>query len=284
MEPEPEPEPEPLQQAQPLSSSQKKRARKARQKARRRAEAAASTPPEPIQRYSELATQLNAPVAVYVAPGCPEKGKGCFTLRSIASGEKLWCEAPMLSVQHEANNATVATCAECSRWVGTPEAVLNGVIRWAEAATQCSMATDQPPAALAPLPPPPGSVVCEEMCGAVYCSEECRRVAWAIHHRMLCTGCGVGGTPETLSKGAALHRGALLCYEQLGEEHGCQEVLSLLARSVVDVLGGWEADGRTPAALAAAMNPYESLYSLPWWDVPRSDPHGEPCRSAHSHQ
>ena len=92
---------------------------------------------------------------------------------------------------------------------------------------------------------------------------------------MLCTGCGVGGTPETLSKGAALHRGALLWYEQLGEEHGCQEILTLLARSVVDVLGGWEADGRTPAALAAAMKPYDSLYSIAWWDVPRYDPLGE---------
>lgn len=182
----------------------------------------------------------------------------------------------MLSVQHEANKAAVAACAECSRWVGTPEAMLNGVIRWGEMATQHSMAVAQ-------LPPPPGAVSCEDVCGTVYCSEECRRVAWGIHHRMLCTGCGVGGTPETLSKGAALHRGALLCYEQLGEEHGCQEVLTLLARSVVDVLGGWEADGRTPGALAAAMKPYESLYSIPWWDVPRSDPLGEPRLSAPSH-
>ena len=181
----------------------------------------------------------------------------------------------MLSVQHEANKGAAAVCAECCRWVGTSEAVLTSVIQWAEAISQRITLAGQAPAALSPLPPPSGSLACAEMCGTVYCSEECRRVAWGIHHRMLCTGCGVGGTPETLSKGAALHRGALLWYEQLGEKHGCQETLTLLARSVVDVLGGWEAGGRTPAALAAAMDPYESLYSMPWWDVPRSDPLGK---------
>lgn len=272
MEPQPEPGPQPEPQPEPpgrtLSASQKKRAKKARQKARQRS--AATSAPARIQRYDDLAAQVKAPVTVHLVPGCPDKGKGAFATRSVAVDEKLWCEAPMLSVQHEGNRSAAVVCAECCRWVGSPEAVLNGVIQWADATRKHGTGDQSAAAPLPPLSPAPGVVCCDDECGTVYCSEECRRVAWAIHHRMLCTGCGAGGTAETLSKGAALHRGAVLCYEQLGKRHGCQEVLTLLARSVVDVLGGWESGGRTAAALAEAMGPYDSLYCIPWWDVPRS--------------
>ena len=166
----------------------------------------------------------------------------------------------MLSVQHEANRSAAAVCAECCRWVGSAEDILEGVVRWAGARSAGARAGR--------LPEPAGAVRCDEGCGAIYCSEDCRRVAWGIHHRMLCTGCGAAGTPEGLSKGAALHRGALLQYERIAETAGCEELFQLLARSVVDVLGAWEAEGRTPSALLQAMAPYDGLHCVAWWDVP----------------
>jgi hypothetical protein len=217
----------------------------------------------PHNRYKGLAEELCAPVVVGKVALRPEQ-KGCFAARALSPGEVLWLEAPMLSIQHAANRSAATVCAECCRWVGDADAVLGGVIQWA---TQGQIPTAPSPSSR-DLPVPAGALRCKAACGAVYCSAECRSVAWQMHHRMLCTGCGDAGTPELLSKGAALHRGALLCYEQLADKMGCRELLDLLARSVVDILGGWETNGRDGPALAAAAAPYDTLYTILWWAVP----------------
>ena len=209
------------------------------------------------RRYDASIEALGAPIAVRAVASRPEQ-KGAFAVRNIAAGEVLWREAPILSVQHVARRQCVAVCVECCRWVGGGVDMLDRVIKWATGAT----------AAARSLPAPDAAISCQEDCGAVYCSVECRSMAWKIHHRMLCTGCGAAATPDRLSKGAAIHRGALLCYERLADKADCRELLELLARSVSDVLGVWDAEGRTDAGLASAMSVYDSLHCVHWWDVP----------------
>lgn len=208
------------------------------------------------ESFEKLVASLKAPVVVGSSTLCTEQ-KGCFARRQISEGCELWHERPLLSDQELGNDVAVLACAQCCCWLGDRSFILEAVIGWARSKIRGNspvpqrnvdnVATKQ-------------AISCSGACGNQYCSTECRDAHWSSHHRMLCTGlpfaiksicksqikfrcagCGAGKTPDELSKGAALHRGALLCYEKHAFDSGHVEPLRFLALATAQILCRWEA-------------------------------------------
>jgi hypothetical protein len=191
-----------------------------------------------VYSYTDVGAQLGAPVEVRASK---LGGKGCFASRPIQAGAALWSESPLVSLRgatvaagggrrHEGAEGAaemISTCGGCSCWLGTRAEMLEQVIGWARQRMAARRPRVRPTnggrgSAVTVAASPAASLACVQACGARYCSDRCRHAAWRSHHRLLCSGCGEGGAPETLSKGAALHRGALLCYEQHAAKCGCK--------------------------------------------------------------
>lgn len=112
-----------------------------------------------------------APPPCRVAP-CDGKGNGLLATRAIAEGETIFTETPRVC----ATLSAVPHCAHCCRSMAPP---LPGL-----------------PAGSLQHWPSPAAVTCPR-CQQRYCSEQCRAVAAASYHAVLCGGgAGAGGCSE----------------------------------------------------------------------------------------
>ncbi|EGG23171.1 hypothetical protein DFA_05303, partial [Cavenderia fasciculata] len=114
------------------------------------------------------------------------KGRGVFTEKSFSSGEVIFSEAPLFSVQHVYNRTTAWTCAHCFRFLGSLNKQLNHYRRVFKLVGDKAgdfIETDQNPYDYST-----GVVSCFAKCGEKYCSEQCRETAFNRHHQLLCVG------------------------------------------------------------------------------------------------
>eukprot|EP00929_Paragymnodinium_shiwhaense_P074029 TRINITY_DN37857_c0_g1_i1.p1 TRINITY_DN37857_c0_g1~~TRINITY_DN37857_c0_g1_i1.p1 ORF type:complete len:507 (+),score=101.54 TRINITY_DN37857_c0_g1_i1:140-1522(+) len=227
--------------------------------------AAASAMPaeEASRRLNEVIAETGAAVEVRWIDA--EHGKGLFAKEAFAVGAEFWREFPLVHPLQHLNNTGVLTCGHCGAWLGTLEdAAAVFVSSRSPGGKLGTRSFHTPGGNLSPRLA--GKLLqCKGHCGVFYCGEDCRRSAWFSQHMLLCTGCGEGQAPEDLSEGQALHRGALMRFEQHAQ--ACNEALVLAARIIACIICDWEMHGRTKEALRDAKALFGTFQSPPWWDV-----------------
>jgi hypothetical protein len=104
-------------------------------------------------------------------------GFGVFSRLSARSGDKLFRDLPLVSIQHTANRRFVKACQHCHKPLGSTRDQLATIF-----SEERFYGVD-----LTPVPENQqanNSVFCE--CGEVYCSPECGAAAFKKHHYSLC--------------------------------------------------------------------------------------------------
>lgn len=171
----------------------------------------------------------------------PGKGRGLYAVDVLGPGELVLCEVPSLSMQLPGNTATgVRACAHCLRLVGAMDFQLQHIAGWDERPV---LPVDAEEMDLG------GFVACGGGCGALYCSQRCAQAAWALQHKVLCTG-----------HATARRRRALAQFEEHAHEN--HEGFLFAARAVAAVLCAFEANGSN---IQSALAPFAVLCGAEWW-------------------
>ncbi|KAG7382711.1 hypothetical protein PHYPSEUDO_004402 [Phytophthora pseudosyringae] len=202
------------------------------------------------------------------------KGKAMFAGRALKAGEPIWTEAPFVAMQHEDNKEFVDCCANCfvplidskacwARVVAASSAEVEGEAAPADEAAASDADFE---AAIAFLQKEGGKSPEESYfsvfklaesqvkcgCGALYCSDNCRQIAYAQHHALLC--------PRSEEREGAM--GQFLNHTLV-----TNEIFQLAAKVVAKILLLFVA---TQDA-AQARQPVDMFCKLPWWEVITSE-------------
>lgn len=206
------------------------------------------------------------------------KGKAIFAGRALKAGEPIWTEAPFVAMQHEDNKEFVDCCDHCF----VP--LIDSKETWARVLASNAEAGDAPSpddevgvaapedleAALAFLQREGGKapedsyfavfrlsdkkVQCNAGCGALYCSDGCRQLAYAAHHALLCPG--EAAKADDSAFGHFLNHTLVT-----------NEIFQLAAKVVAKILLRFVAT----QDLAQARQPVDMFCKLPWWEVITSE-------------
>lgn len=113
----------------------------------------------------------------------PLHGRGLKASRNISVGELVVSEIPIHFLQSVPNKQEVIVCAKCSQFVGslkTQLALLTGEINRGQDLTELYLNSDYPIITK--------MISCQNKCGEIYCSEECKNFHFNDCHSILCTG------------------------------------------------------------------------------------------------
>ncbi|CAI5721159.1 unnamed protein product [Hyaloperonospora brassicae] len=229
---------------------------------------------------SDVAAYFNAllhsrlhgpPIRCGLASG---KGKAMFAARALQAGEPIWTEAPFVAMQHEDNKEFVDCCDNCF----VP--LIDSKVCWARVVADCRPRGDAKAvcadkivasnadfeAAIAFLQKEGGKSASESYfsvfklaetqvhcsCGVVYCSDNCKLIAYAQHHALLC--------PHTEERDNAMGR-------FLNHTLVTNEIFQLAAKVVAKILLLFVAT----QDMEQARQPVDMFCKLPWWEVITSE-------------
>jgi hypothetical protein len=135
-------------------------------------------------------------------------GMGVLAKRNIASGERIYTDKPLVSIQHTANRRFVNACQNCHVGLGSIRAQISQILseeRFQGIDLSCL--------------PDTGKDIIYCGCGEIYCSIECASEAFNKHHRFLCVS-------ETGASSQAVSDFKFYCLSI----EGCGDNLLLLAQ------------------------------------------------------
>eukprot|EP00668_Euglena_longa_P038445 GGOE01049451.1.p1 GENE.GGOE01049451.1~~GGOE01049451.1.p1 ORF type:complete len:451 (-),score=125.20 GGOE01049451.1:43-1317(-) len=183
------------------------------------------------------------------------KGKALVLEESVAPGDVIvvdWPDAAVPAIEEDG----VPTCAHCLRSLESSHQNLERVL---------GLDHQQVDATLGPLAASeaPRMVSCEgaEGCPEVYCSIECRRIAWELHHCILCP---LRGLEAPLPLLVAYH-------QQMWEVNGVDfaDIFWMALRVVATALASMARDG---LSLAEALQPFGAYVSADWTEISCQNP------------
>uniref|UniRef100_A0AAV1T611 SET domain-containing protein n=1 Tax=Peronospora matthiolae TaxID=2874970 RepID=A0AAV1T611_9STRA len=243
--------------------------------------------PSDVAAYFDalLHSRLHSPpIRCALASG---KGKAMFAARALQAGEPIWTEAPFVAMQHEDNKDFVDCCENCF----VP--LIDSKLCWARVVADCNTKVDDGAsrgdnlvateadfeAAIAFLQKEGGKSSSESYfsvfkmaetqvhcsCGAVYCSANCKRIAYAQHHALLC--------PRTEERDNAM--GHFLNHTLVANE-----IFQLAAKVVAKILLLFVAT----QDMEQARQPVDVFCKLPWWEVITSEEDLEDGETFESYQ
>ncbi|RLN55650.1 hypothetical protein BBJ29_008696 [Phytophthora kernoviae] len=202
-----------------------------------------------------------------------DKGKAMYAGKALKAGEPIWTEAPFVAMQHEDNKEFVDCCDNCfvplidskNCWARVV-ASSSEVEGEAAPAEENSASEADFEAAIAFLQKEGGKspeesyfsvfklaenqVKCS--CGVVYCSNNCKHLAYVQHHAVLC--------PHTEEKNNAM--GHFLNHTVV-----TNEIFQLAAKVIAKVLLLFVAT----QDMTQARLPVDIFCKLPWWEVITSE-------------
>ncbi|RLN93127.1 hypothetical protein BBJ28_00018041 [Nothophytophthora sp. Chile5] len=201
------------------------------------------------------------------------KGKAMYAGKALKAGEPIWTEAPFVAMQHEDNKEFVDCCDNCfvplidskECWARVTSGEVEGEAAPADEAA--AMATEQDfEAAIAFLQKEGGKSPEESYfsvfklaenqvkcaCGVVYCSENCKQLAYAQHHAVLCAH----SEERENAMGQFLNHTLVT-----------NEIFQLAAKVVSKILLRFVAT----QDMAQARQPVDIFCKLPWWEVITSE-------------
>ena len=110
-----------------------------------------------------------------------EVGLGVFASSNIQKGSTIYCDTPLVSIQHTANRRFVKACQCCHRSIGSVREQFQTIFS-EERFENIDLS----------VLPYSGSSAVYCACGEVYCSPECAARSFSEHHRFLCVShCGL---------------------------------------------------------------------------------------------
>jgi hypothetical protein len=104
-------------------------------------------------------------------------GRGLFAKRNISMNTKIFRERPLVAMQTLSNRHDSLVCSCCFGPLPTDPAIHLEVL-----------AGTREPLQLADDPDAYGLVGCSQKCGELYCSKNCRDMAFGSSHCLLCVG------------------------------------------------------------------------------------------------
>lgn len=183
-------------------------------------------------------------------------GKGLRATRSFKRGDIIFLEVPHLFLQSTPNKQDALVCANCACFVGsvgTQLGLLEGTL------TRQELLNDNPLFAgdvqLTPI------VHCQDHCGEVYCSDECRDYHHRRGHALLCTG-------RITEEEADTH--PLVLFKQ--HAVSTNEIFLLVGQMFSFIVSAVD---RIPTEqreqlIDYIISPYENFIRELWWDVARN--------------
>lgn len=206
------------------------------------------------------------------------KGKAIYAGKALKAGEPIWTEAPFVAMQHADNRESVDCCDNCfvplidskETWARVLQANAEGGDAPSPDDEVGPASADDLEAALTYLQQEGGKspeesyfavfrlsekqVQCNASCGALYCSESCRQLAYAAHHALLC--------PGEASKADETAFGHFLNHTLV-----TNEIFQLAAKVVAKIVLRYV----ETHDLAQARQPVDMFCKLPWCEVITSE-------------
>ncbi|ETP39662.1 hypothetical protein F442_12889 [Phytophthora nicotianae P10297] len=202
-----------------------------------------------------------------------DKGKAMYAARALKAGEPIWTEAPFVAMQHEDNKEFVDCCENCfvplidskACWARVMACRVEVEGEAAPAEEDVATVADFE-AAIAFLQKEGGKSPEESYfsvfklaekqvkctCGAIYCSETCKQIAYAQHHALLC--------PQSEERETDMG-------QFLNHTIVTNEIFQLAAKVVAKILLLFVAT----KDMAQARQPVDMFCKLPWWEVITSE-------------
>ncbi|CEG40946.1 Predicted histone tail methylase containing SET domain [Plasmopara halstedii] len=219
-----------------------------------------------------LQTRLHSP-PIRCGVGEKDKGKAIFADRAIKAGEPIWTEAPFVAMQHEDNKEFVDCCDNCFVPLIDSKACWARVVSNSITAEGGGALADESTATAADFEAAitflqkEGGKSPEESyfsvfklaesqvkctCGALYCSNTCKDIAYVQHHALLC--------PRTEERENAM--GQFLNHTLV-----TNEIFQLAAKVIAKILLLFIATQN----MTQARQPVDMFCKLPWWEVITSE-------------
>ncbi|CAH0476968.1 unnamed protein product [Peronospora belbahrii] len=202
------------------------------------------------------------------------KGKAIFAGKPLRAGEPIWTEAPFVAMQHEDNKEFVDCCDNCfvplidskACWARVVTSKSSEVESESVPADEAMASEADFEAAIAFLQKEGGKSPEESYfsvfqlakslvkctCGVVYCSNNCKQIAYAQHHALLC--------PHSEERENAM--GQFLNHTLV-----TNEIFQLAAKVLAKIILLFVAT----QDMAQARQPVDIFCKLPWWEVITSE-------------
>eukprot|EP01105_Mastigella_eilhardi_P022039 TRINITY_DN5398_c0_g1_i1.p1 TRINITY_DN5398_c0_g1~~TRINITY_DN5398_c0_g1_i1.p1 ORF type:complete len:447 (-),score=107.92 TRINITY_DN5398_c0_g1_i1:11-1351(-) len=113
-----------------------------------------------------------------------ERGKGVAAREDVAAWRTAFAETPLVSRAKPGSTLELQTCAQCMRSFVVEEQLPTGP----QGSYAARLAAVFHVLQQSELSQGRGFCRCAHCAAEVYCSEECKRVAWESHHKLLCSG------------------------------------------------------------------------------------------------
>ncbi|DAZ94478.1 TPA: hypothetical protein N0F65_003412, partial [Lagenidium giganteum] len=193
------------------------------------------------------------------------KGKAIYAAKALVAGEPVWTEKPFVAMQHEISRDFIDSCEHCF------VSLINTKEEWERVVKACQedsveVTEKDLDEAVEYLQKEGGKsaedsyfsvfkqaehhVICE--CGAVFCSEKCKKAADEEYHALVCTNAENNETPMG---------------QFVNHTLATNEIFQLAAKVIAKVMMRFVSSHD----LAHAREPVDMFCKKPWWEVISSE-------------